>query len=207
MVHLRDIRTVVRYTSNMAPAWLAVKRRSTPKTHFYWHVTFAKPGGPDLGGVVPELDPFLERDGELLERAENAAVQAASLRSASQCSSGSRGTLPRACCAVVVAGSCWWRVRRVGLGGHGGAAAAAAAGVLLRRRRILGGSPLAARRAFSSRRAFQAALMHWLWTASSTVVNSISGVSPVRWHQPQAVQPAAGFLTAAKRRPAAVRRA
>jgi hypothetical protein len=32
-----------------------------------------------LGGVVPELDPFLERGGEVFEGAEHAAVEAAAL--------------------------------------------------------------------------------------------------------------------------------
>ena len=94
-----------------------------------------------------------------------------------------------------------------GEGGCRGGAAADMAGFLRRRRRVFGGRPLAARRPFSSWRAFQAARMRWLRTASSAVVNSMSGARPVRRHQPRLMVLVAGSLAVAKPRSAPLRRA
>jgi hypothetical protein len=91
--------------------------------------------------------------------------------------------------------------------GQGGAAAVSAVRVWRRRLRVFGGRPLAARRVFSSCRAFQAARMRWLRTVSSVTVNSMRGARPVRRHQPRAVSLPAGSLAVAKLRSAPVRRA
>jgi hypothetical protein len=70
-----------------------------------------------------------------------------------------------------------------------------------------GGRPRAARRWFSSCRVFQAGRMRWLRTTSSTVVDSVRGVRPMRRHQPRLMLLAAGSLAVAKPRSAPVRRA
>jgi len=49
--------------------------------------------------------------------------------------------------------------------------------------------------------------MRWLRTMSSTVVDSISGVRPIRRHQPRLMSLLAGSLVVAKPRSAPVRRA
>src|SRR5579859_1423745 len=89
--------------------------------------------------------------------------------------------------------------------GQGGTAASPAR-VLRRFLRVFGGSPAAARRVLSCCRVFQAARMGWLRTMSRVVVNSISGVRPMRRHQPRVMSLVAGSLAVAKPRSAPVRR-
>ena len=92
--------------------------------------------------------------------------------------------------------------------GYGGAVVAVRlAMVLRRRRRVLGGSPAAARRALSSWRAVQAVRMRWLRTTSRQASQRVSGVRPMRRHQPRAMLLLAGSLAVEKVRSAPVRRA
>jgi hypothetical protein len=79
--------------------------------------------------------------------------------------------------------------------------------VLRRRLRVLGGSPAAARRVFSARLACQAARMRWLRTMSRVTADNVSGVRPMRRHQPRLMVLVAGSLAVAKPRSAPVRRA
>jgi len=108
------------------------------------------------------------------------------------------------CCraGVRAGGGCW----AAGGQGQGGPAAAVMARVLRRRLRVFGGRPLAARRWFSSCRAFYAVRIRWLRTASSVTVNSMRGARPIR-RQPRAMSLLAGSLAVAKPRSAPVRRA
>jgi site-specific recombinase XerD len=73
-----------------------------------------------------------------------------------------------------------------GAGVYGGmAVAASVVRVLRRRRRVFGGRPLAARRWFSSCRAFQAARMRWLRTMSRVVMHRIRGTPQSRRRGPK----------------------
>jgi hypothetical protein len=81
---------------------------------------------------------------------------------------------------------------------QGGPAARLGRVVRRRRRRVLGGSPAAARRVLSSWRAFHAARIRWLRSASRHVVMSSSGVRPIRRHQPREMSLLAGSLMVAK---------
>src|ERR1039457_5255328 len=110
------------------------------------------------------------------------------------------------CCAG--SGSRSWRVpfpRAVVSAGSGYGGAARLARVLRRRLRVFGGSPAAARRVFSSCRAFHAVRIRWLRTMSRQVTASMRGASPIRRHQPRRMSLLAGALAVAKPRSAAGR--
>src|SRR6266487_322687 len=88
-----------------------------------------------------------------------------------------------------------------------GGRAARAASVWRRRFLVLGGSPAAARRALSAWRSSRAVRIRWLRTVSRQPIHSVSGVTPMRRHQPRAMLVVAGSLMVEKVRPEPVRRA
>jgi hypothetical protein len=79
--------------------------------------------------------------------------------------------------------------------------------VLRRRRRVRGGRPAAARRALPCWRASQAIRMRWLRMMSRQASQRVSGVRPMRRHQPRVMLLLAGSLAVEKVRSAPVRRA
>src|SRR5215472_723679 len=136
------------------------------------------------------------------------------------CLLGSDLVLACGCCCVVAAGvlrpraivvadcGCSGEGRGSGivLPGYGGAAGGAA-GVVRRLVRVFGGGrPAAARRAMAAWRASNAARMRWLRAVRAQASQSVSGVRPVRRHQPRAMLVVAVSLMVEKPRSALVRR-